>query len=206
MKKNTTSFAITAAIAGALCLSSAEAVTFSANTAMKANMTQGTPTNPYTDAQGGVWTYAQSAAVAGGAVSLLNQRNDADAVCLGFKSPDGDQPVMHVNTGTEDVPASIFGSPVAPGEIVIHPAHNDVSNHFGILRFTVPKAGTYNVAATFRDANAGGGDGVDVHVVVSGHEVDHAYVHNPGTLPSYTANVRWVPLAAGDTVDFVVGP
>jgi len=41
-------------------LASAEAVTFSANTAMKANMTQGSPTNVFTDAQGGVWTYGRS--------------------------------------------------------------------------------------------------------------------------------------------------
>ena len=187
-----------------LCLSSAEAVTFNANTAMMADMAQGTPTNIYTDAQGGVWTYARSTAVAGGTVIPLDSQATVDTFCRGFKPSGVSHPEMYVNTGTEVVAA------VVPGEMLIHPFMGGTDMPYAVLRFTVPSAGTYNVAATFRDLSpggfGGGGQGVDVHVVVNGHDVDHALVNLDSALPSYTANVRWVPLAVGDTVDFVVGP
>ena len=197
-----------AAISVLFCIRSAEALTFNANTAMKANMTQGSPTNPYTDAQGGVWTYGRSASVAGGTVTPLDSQVSEYTVCFGFKPSDVSHPLMVVNAGTEDV--TNYGLPVVPGEMVIHPFMGGTAMPYAVLRFVVPSAGIYDVAATFRDLSpggyGGGGHGVDVHVVVNGHDVDHATVDLDSALPSYTANVRLVSLAAGDTVDFVVGP
>lgn len=197
-----------AAISVLLGFRSAEALTFNANTSMKDNMTQGSPTNPYTDAQGGVWTYGRSASVADGTVTPLDSQVNEYTVCFGFKPSDVSHPLMVVNTGTEDV--SNYGLPVVPGEMVIHPYQGGTDMPYAVLRFVVPSAGIYNVAATFRDLSSGGfwggGHGVDVHVVVNGHDVDHATVDVDSALPAYTANVRLASLAAGDTVDFVVGP
>lgn len=198
----------TAVFVFTLCLASAEAVTFSANTAMKANMTQGSPTNVFTDAQGGVWTYGRSTNnVVGGIVTPLDQQMTEYSVCCGFKPSDVSHPLMLVNTGMENV--SGYGLPVAPGEMVIHPNMGGTLMPSAVLRFVVPSAGTYNVAATFRDLASGGGNGghgVDVHVVINGQDVDHAIVDIDSAFPSHTADLRLVPLAAGDTVDFVVGP
>ena len=214
MNKTNGSHGLAALLAFALCLGTAEATVFDAGLALKANM-QGSPANPYTDANGGVWTYGRTTAVAGGTLSTLDKTDqDWGATIKGFSEWTA-LPTINVNIGDVAVPCanglSDLNHTIAPGEIVLHPETPPQPNPYAIIRFIVPQTNVYDIAATFRDVSVGGGDGtagIDVHVVVNGQDLSSALVSADGTgpLPSFTAKVRAIHLAAGDTIDFVVGP
>ena len=202
-----------------LCLCSAKAAIFDAGLALKADMSQGTPANPYADADGGVWTFGKTTRPAGGTVTTLDKPDQywGDTI-KGFSDPSA-LPTINVNTGDVAVTCanglSDGSHTIAPGEIVLHPADGPTGSRFAIIRFVVPQTGVYDVSATFRDVAAGGGyslsTGVDVHVVINGKELSRAVVAGDpgppaGALPSFTADLRSLSLAADDTVDFVIGP
>ena len=218
MLKSDRTLRLAASITLALCLGSAEAAVFDAGQALKADMAQGAPANPYTDANGGVWTFGRTTAVAEGTVTTLDYPGYAWAADLkGFSKSAGDPlPTINVNVGAAAVAGNFgltAGYLVAPGEIVLHPDRGDSGARFAIIRFIVPQTGFYHLLATFRDVQYSGGTspGVDVHVVVNGADLANAVVSTDapppaGSVPSFTAEVRSLSLAAGDTVDFDVGP
>ena len=209
--------ALTVSIAFTLFLSSAEAAVFDAGQALKADMAQSTPTNPYTDTNGGVWTFGRTNAVAALGTLITLDKTDQywGATIKGFSAPSGGLPTINVNTGDVAVTCanglSDTNHTIAPGEIVLHPQNSGQPNPYAFIRFVVPQTNVYDIAATFRDVNVGSGGagaGVDVHVVVNGQDLSSAVVSADGTgpLPSFTAKVRAIRLAANDTIDFVVGP
>lgn len=122
-----------------------------------------------------------------------------------------------VNKGTSPAVVSVGGEttiPVLPGQIILKP----ITGAFPVVRWTAPEAGTYNIAARWVDLDTSIGNGAAAHVVVNGVEVfGQISPYTPGSEPTYTG-LGWsngfgaamppqsYPLAAGDIVDFLVGP
>jgi len=198
----------------ALCLGSAEATVFDAGQALKADMLQSLPTNPYTDAHGGNWVFGKTTAVSGGTLTTFADTAQYWSPALKGFSGSGSLPTVHVNMGTEASSAgglTTAGYLIAPGEIALHPENSGSESPYAIVRFTVPRTAIYNIQATFRDVSSGGSPGVDAHVVVNGADQASAIVSaDPaapeGSLQKFTADLRAINLTVGSTVDFVVGP
>lgn len=198
----------------------ASAAIFDPGVALKNDMAQAAPTNPYTDAHGGIWTFAKTTAVTNGTLTLLTKQDANWGTCFrGFSDSDDSLPTLQVNTGKTAIAASngLTGSgyTISPNEINLHPDNGNQASRFAIARFVVPHVGLYHILATFRDVNRDSGsnttEGVDVHLVVNGTEwtnaVVSADVYAPtGSVASFTAEYRSQSLNAGDTVDFVIGP
>ena len=221
MKKSNSKFRLTASITFTLCLGSAEAaISFDPGVALKADMAQITPANPYTFVYGGKWTFGKTTAVSYGDVTALNKPDQywGDTI-KGFSDPSA-LPTINVNIGDVAVTCanglSDGSHPIAPGEIALHPDNGLSGARFAIIRFTVPQDGVYDVSATFRDVSVNNfgnlaSRGVDVHVVVNGADLANAVVsidENPpaGSVPSFTADVQSLSLLANATIDFVIGP
>jgi len=218
MKTNDRLTALTFFTVFTLFLFSAEAAVFDPGVALKADMAQGTPVNPYTDTQSGGWTYAKTTAVTNGTLTLLTkQTTDWGACFKGFSDSDN-LPTLQVNTGKVAVVASNGltdgNHPIAPNEIALHPDNGNQASRFAIIRFVVPRTSVYHVLATFRDVSGGVSNaamGVDVHVVLNGNQLTNAVVSVDTAAPSewrvpFTAEYRSLSLNANDTIDFVVGP
>jgi len=214
MNKANGLFRLTAWAAFGLCFGTAQATVFDAGQALKADML-GSPVNPYTDANGGVWTFGRTTAVAGGTLTTLDKTDQYWGPTFKGFADWSALPTIDVNVGDVAVACenglSDSNHPIAPGEIALHPQNNDQSSRYAIIRFVVPQTNVYDIAATFRDVSVVGGSGVDVHIVVNGQDLSSAVVSADGaapagSVPSFTANVREIHLSANDTVDFVVGP
>jgi hypothetical protein len=94
-----------------------------------------------------------------------------------------------------------FGTLVlSPGELVLHPGPNE---EFGLLRFSAPMDGTYNVIGSF-GGNDNRGTSSDVHILANGESIFSGLVNGfgPGSGPSFDLTV---PLKSGDSIDFAVG-
>ena len=219
MNKSDGMFGLTALITFTLYLGTAQATVFDAGLALKADMAQITPTNSYTDADGGVWTFGKTTRVLGGTVTTLDKPDQywGDTI-KGFADWSA-LPTINVNTGDVAVTCvnglSDGSHPIAPGEIVLHPNDGPTLSRFAIVRFVVPQTGVYDVSATFRDVSVADATvpcpGVDVHVVVNGKDLTRAVVSadsapSAGALPSFTADLRSLSLTASSTIDFVIGP
>ena len=219
MRKTNRWIGLTASFIFTLCLCSAKAAIFDAGQALKADMAQGSPANPYADTNGGVWTYGQTTAVAGGTLTAFSDTNQYwDPALKGFSGP-GSLPTLHVNTSATASSAGGLATPgylIVPGEIALHPNDGNTASPYAIARLTVPHTGVYHILATFRDTSAQGDPsqlwaGVEAHVVVNGSDITNAVVSADAAAPAgsvqvFTADVRSISLSAGSTVDFVVGP
>jgi len=196
----------------------AQAAIFDPGVTLKADMAQTTPTNPYTDAQGGIWTFAKTTAVTNGTLTRLTKTTTDWGACFKGFSDSDNLPTLHVNTGSVAVTASNGltdgNHPIAPNEIVLHPDNGNQASRFAIVRFVVPRTSVYHVLATFRDVSGGVSNaamGVDVHVVLNGNQLTNAVVSVDTAAPSewrvpFTAEYRSLSLNANDIIDFVVGP
>lgn len=212
------------ALALSLAVFSVHAAIFDPGVALKNDMAQDTPTNPYTDAHGGVWTFAKTTAVTNGTLTLLtNQSVNWGACFKGFSDSDS-LPTIQVNTSKTALAASNGltggGFTIQPKEINLHPDSGDQASRFALIRFVIPQTARYDLMATFRDVSSGGSTnasgvsttGVDVHLVVNGIEWTNAIVATgsslapTGAVASFTAKYCAQPLNAGDVADFIVGP
>jgi hypothetical protein len=97
------------------------------------------------------------------------------------------------------------GGVYPPGTIILNSGDARFPARYGVTRFTVPNdgAGTYRIETTGRSYldNPPAGD-TDYHVLHNGVELFGVFL--PPTVP--TAYTNEVELAAGDQIDFVVGP
>jgi hypothetical protein len=92
-----------------------------------------------------------------------------------------------------------------PAGLGMHPANEGDARTYDVVRWTAPTAGTYDVAATWQDADAGGGSGAEAFVVLNGTSVAGFNGAFPnGGSAAYDDNA--LVLSAGDTLDFVLGP
>jgi hypothetical protein len=118
-----------------------------------------TPVNPYTDENGGKWTYSS----AGGVAPFSNLGNFASS----YAKIDNDQlqgwggassPHLKVNITDHALTDSSFvtktggvldGEPIDVDEMVIHPGQT--GNTYMVLRFIAPEDGWYSAFASFHD-------------------------------------------------------
>lgn len=99
------------------------------------------------------------------------------------------------NTGSATV---VFANAVAPaGAVILHPGYNGEA---AAVRWTAPRAGTFDVVATFKLAEAVGS--VDAHIYRNGVKIFSTFL---APSAQEEAALRRVTVAANDTLDFVVG-
>ncbi|HTT02937.1 MAG TPA: hypothetical protein VMG11_12705 [Steroidobacteraceae bacterium] len=85
------------------------------------------------------------------------------------------------------------------GGIVMHPA----PSAYSVARWTAPQAGTYFISATFYDVC--GHATTDVHVAHNGVMQFNGYVDGLGSTQHWNSSNGGIKLAAGDTIDAIVG-
>ncbi len=89
-----------------------------------------------------------------------------------------------------------------PQTVWYYPGEDGRTENFGVIRFTVPASGTYQletgVAAVYNGALSGD---TDFHVAINGGEVFGQFVPTNGT----TGYTNSLSLSSGDVVDFVIG-
>lgn len=85
------------------------------------------------------------------------------------------------------------------GGIVMHPA----PNAYAVARWTAPVAGTYFISAAFYDA--GGHATTDVHVARNDVLLFNGKVNGAGSTQAWNSADKGIALAAGDTIDAIVG-
>ena len=85
-----------------------------------------------------------------------------------------------------------------PGQLAENPGPDGQK---AVVRWTAPSAGRYSITATFSGLSSAG-DSVDVHVLLNGASIFDSTVIGSPSPTSYSGTQN---IAAGDTVDFVVG-
>ena len=188
--------------------------------ALRQNCASSTYANPYTDENGGQWSYHTSSAVAPfTGLSKFQTHTKVDSNQLdgwgGTASPH-----LKVNITGRALTQSIFlddAYPIEPDELVFHPAES--GNTYTVLRFTIPEDGWYSAFVSFRDTslqpasnNPGVNSGASVYVtfgppsgdktLVSGI-VSLEHVTNSSPRLDFQIPVRW--LTAGTRFNFAVG-
>jgi hypothetical protein len=103
------------------------------------------------------------------------------------------------HNGTSD-PLSYLSIRMGPGALAAHPG---ASGEYGIVRFTAPVGGRYNLLASFEGGDIGP-TSTDVHVLRNGLSLFDALVHGLGA-DSARSHDQALTLAAGDWIDFAVG-
>ena len=221
------------AVALAVPTATSARTVYDAGKALRQNCEGGSYANPYTDANGGDWSYfaASSFASSFSGVALETHAAKEDGKLDGWHIADQGYPKIMVNVSGEAMESSYLGSPGYPieaDELIMHPGDGSTSldsgNAYAVLRFTVPQDGWYSAFASFHDINLqetpNQYSGVDVHVTLgSGSEGDTELANSLVTLENYPqawgeANrtqrfdyqmpVRY--LTQGMRIQFVVGP
>ncbi|HUP81562.1 MAG TPA: putative Ig domain-containing protein, partial [Pirellula sp.] len=111
--------------------------------------------------------------------------------------PNAGAPGVAYNVTTQ--PFSLGGGVIwQPGQLSFHPG---ADNERSVVRWTAPSAGSIEIAAVFAplDPNAT----TDVHVLHNGRSIFDGVVNRSGTQAELSPTSNSV--AAGDTIDFVVG-
>ena len=155
-------------------LMAAAAVTASAHTvydagkALRQNCESGSCVNPYTDANGGVWSYYYASSLSPFSGTAFESTSTITSAKLaGWKNWDHQHLKVNVTGLVIDDPAVIeAGEPLDVDEMYFHPERN----LYTVLRFTVPQDGWYSAFASFHDVNQETSptskSGVDVHVTL----------------------------------------
>jgi hypothetical protein len=146
----------------------------------------------------GPWTYGQLAGTAFSAFDLVEQFGDPAAHFWHSSTPTpfsipyvgGNQTNHSTSSGT-----AFLGA----GEMDFHPG---ASGQLGVVRFTTPESGLYQIAATFSDGDTSSSGGTIVSITIGGTQMFSGAVPGSGiSSPSYSATQA---LTAGEIVDFRV--
>ena len=200
---------------------------YDAGKALRQNCESGSYANPYTDANGGTWSYlaATSFVNSFSGVALEIHAAKEDGKLDGWHIDEQSYPKIMVNVSGQAMDSSYLGSagyPIEADELILHPG--DSGNAYAVLRFTVPQDGWYSAFASFHDisyqASPNQYSGVDVHVTLGSESAgDTNLVSAIVTLEDYSAvwgnanrthrfdyqmPVRY--LTQGTRIQFVVGP
>jgi hypothetical protein len=144
----------------------------------------------------GAWSYGWSMSL--GSAFNLDTTNTANYNGLGvdgWLSPGGLPYILYNNTTNTVVNQN---STYQPGQLILQP---DTTNDYGIVRWTAPSSGLYNITATFSGVSSLG-DSVDVHILDNGSSIFDSTVTGSPSPTSYSGIQN---LAAGATIDFAVG-
>ena len=199
---------------------------YDAGKALRQNCESGSYANPYTDANGGVWSYltASSLSPFSGAALEFHAAKE-DGKLDGWHVADQSYPKIMVNVSGQAMESAYLGTSgnlVDADEMILHPG--DSGNAYAVLRFTVPQDGWYSAFASFHDissqASSIQSSGVDVHVTLGSEAAgDTELASTLVTLENYPAGwgdanrtqrfdyqmpVRY--LTQGMRIQFVVGP
>ena len=210
--------------AAAVALTASARTVYDAGKALRQNC-EGSYQNPYTDENGGVWSYHTASAVApftGLTDFPTHSKMESDTMDGWICQSDGNpaHPLLLVSATGEAVSSYCSsGNQLDADEMMFHPS----AYGYAVLRFTVPQDGWYSVFSSFRDVDQGSpnaSSGVDVHVTVgseSAGDTDLATTHV--TLEDYAGwnaaskrtqrfdyqmPVRY--LTQGMRIQFAVGP
>lgn len=147
----------------------------------------------------GVWSYGYSHALGGEFLPFMVSGSTSNGLQTWFTSNLPDLGTL-VYRNASLVPLSLSTATVAGLEVGFHPGIESLA----IYRFTAPSAGTYNVEASFftHDSSA---TGVDVHVLKNGGTTLFSAPLAHSGADTFTFWSGGVALAAGGTLDFVVG-
>ncbi len=173
------------AAVASLALGASARTVYDAGKALRRNCESGSYANPFTDENGGVWSYHTASGVApftGLADFPAHSRMESDTmdgwICLSDGNPA--HPLLLANRTGEAVSSYCSGdNQLDADEMMFHPS----AGGYAVLRFTVPQDGWYSAFAVFRDVDEGSPDpnsGVDVHVTVgsdSAGDTDLATTH-----------------------------
>ena len=187
MNRKSCLFARCAAICLIAVLVSASAAArtiYDAGKALRQNFqNNATPANPYTDENGGIWTYSSAAGVApftslGNFASSYTKTDNNQLQGWGGTS----SPHLKVNITDHALTDSTFvtktggvldGDPIGVDEMVFHPGQT--GNSYMVLRFTAPENGWYSAFASFHDTSkettATASSGASVAITLGGNDV-----------------------------------
>jgi hypothetical protein len=104
--------------------------------------------------------------------------------------------------------AGVLGAlPVSTGEMLIHPG---VGIQCGVIRWTAPETGVYDVAASWEslsgDVALDYNHGVDVHFLKNGVSIYDGVTSYYNSTGAAVLGNTVLSLTAGDTLDFVTSP
>ena len=199
---------------------------YDAGKALRQNCESGSYANPYTDANGGVWSYlAASSFSPFSGVALEMHAAKEDGKLDGWHIADQSYPKIMVNVSGQAMESAYLGSPGYPieaDELILHPG--DSGNVYAVLRFTVPQDGWYSAFASFHDISYQDSpnpySGVGAHVTLGSEAAgDTTLTYSFVTLEDFSSGwghanrtqrfdyqmpVRY--LTQGMRIQFVVGP
>ena len=172
---------------------------YDAGKALRQNCESGSYANPYTDTNGGVWSYLAASSLSpfsGGALEMHAAKEDGNLD--GWHIADQSYPKIMVNVSGQVMESAYLGSPgylVEADELIMHPGDNlsEYGNSaFAVLRFTVPQDGWYSTFASFHDIsyqeNPNQYSGVGVHVTLGSEAAgDTTLASSLVTLENYSA-------------------
>ena len=205
------------AVCALVALPSSARTVYDAGKALRQNFqSNATPANPYTDENGGKWTYSSSAGVAP-FTSLGNFASSYATVDNGQLQGWGgtSSPHLKVNVTGRTLTSSSFMSgdcePIEADEMMIHPGQS--GNTYMVLRFTAPEDGWYSAFASFhdtgRETTPTASSGASVAITLGGNDVlARAIVSLEGVSGStrrfdFQMPVRY--MTAGTEIRFAIG-
>lgn len=162
--------------------------------------------NPVTN-PGSPWSCGWFSSIGGQFQPLTFRKtssSDNGVTLVAWQYSSSEQPAVNWN-GSTNV-ALVYGglSSFAPGDVFMHPGPDGSVRNYGAVRFTVPVSlsGLYRIETSVAAVLTNGPTSdTDFYVVKNGREVV-GWVLPAGEGVSYTNQMQ---LAAGDTVDFLIG-
>jgi hypothetical protein len=154
----------------------------------------------------GNWSYGSKPTLNGN-LSLMTTKgavsgNSGGQVEYWQVAPSVEPTIFH---NSNAVPVTFTGGHVSPGETYMYSGSNGESNKFGVVRYTVPVSGDYQIVASGRpiyDSAAAGQGDTDFHLIRNGVEF---FGQNVAAMEQ-VAFSNTVALAGGDVVDLMLGP
>ena len=186
------------ALALSLCIAArpAGAVVYDANADFVAyeNANSGPAVAPVN----GVWSYGTKGTLDGtfnGYTVHTDSGFESAGLLQGWQETDDGVPALMVNVGSTPSPVCCGITAVDPGQIFMHPDPGGQPDMFTVLRFTAPSAGSFTAAANFEQLHS---NPATTYLRVAGVVTDTG----AGTSTLTEAG----SIAAGQTIDFIVGP
>ncbi len=142
----------------------------------------------------------------GGSFTLLTVPHistvDSGAKIPSWQLTSGQAPVVYKNVSNATLTAGSGLVSFAPKEVWFNPGENGRPENFGVIRFTAPSNGLYQVETSVRPVYSGSPQGdTDFHVLKNGVELFGRFLA-PSDTASYSNTVA---LNSGDMVDFAIG-
>ena len=202
-------FAATAAIAAAIPLAATATTTIVHDAARDLCLNQANAAT-YTNAYGGVWTFMRADTYKGARTVLTGVRENIDSGVAWQRGPAKDasnNPRFCVNpTAWYDETTSMRGDGfpyISPGSLSCHPGKASLGGGCAVLRFTVPRSGTYRVVAKAWNQNTGSRVvSLLVNDTLQGSQ--QTWTKNSSSPVTKDCSLPAAEYSAGDTIEFAI--